>query len=198
MPRRSNNRPPSPDPAASAEELSSPLHGKSLPRILLTIAIAIIVPGGLYVLAALVIVPVIVRFFLRRASRRIDEDNQKSALAHASRAVWLSRGSGAALAGRAALHLRLGDLDAALADAEQAVRRAPKLAAGYLARGQVYDERGDWAAALADYTRFIELHKGADGEQTAHARERIAALGGELAEATPSRSSVFRRRSRRR
>jgi tetratricopeptide (TPR) repeat protein len=113
------------------EDLVSPLQGKSLPRVVVTIAVAIAVPGGLYLLAALVVLPLITRYLLRRADKRKESGELKKALKTANRAVRLSRKSATALAHRGLVHIEAGDLDSALTDAELAIERKPKVALPY-------------------------------------------------------------------
>ena len=44
-----------------ADGLDSPLKGKSIPRIIVIVGVAIAIPGGVYVLAALVVLPLMLR-----------------------------------------------------------------------------------------------------------------------------------------
>jgi tetratricopeptide (TPR) repeat protein len=160
------------------EDLVSPLQGKSLPRVVVTIAVAIAVPGGLYLLAALVVLPLITRYLLRRAEKRKESGELKKALTNANRAVRLSRKSATALAHRGLVHIEAGDLDSALADAELAIKRKPKVALPYLVRALVFDARGEDEAARANYDAFLERHRDKDNSSAEHARERVEALGG--------------------
>jgi tetratricopeptide (TPR) repeat protein len=153
------------------------LQGKPLPRVLVTIGVAIAVPGGLYLLAALVLIPLVTRYMLRRADQRIDAGEMSKAMATANRAVTLSRKSATALAHRGLVHIQAGDLEAALADAEQAIERKPKVALPYYVRALVFDARGDEEAARAEYAAFLERLGDKDDYRAQHARERIEELG---------------------
>ncbi len=76
-------------------------------------------------------------------------------------------------------HTNLGNPEAALADFSQAIEINPQDAKTYYNRGTVYDDLGNAKQAIADYTQFLMLHP-AEDERSAHARERIEELGGEV------------------
>lgn len=163
-----------------ADGLTSPLEGKSLPRIVVIIAIAIAIPGGIYVLAVLVILPLIARFMLRRANKRAQAGNYERAINNATAAVRASRGSARALVQRGELYLKHGDLEAALADAEKAIEKKPKLEDGYYLRARVYDRQEVYAEALADYMAYYNRIRNKRTGQAEHALERIRSLGGDM------------------
>lgn len=160
------------------DDMVSPLQGKSLSRVVATIAVAIVVPGGLYLLAALVVLPLITRRLLRRAEKRQQSGDLEKALVNANRAVRLNRKSATALAHRGMIHIHRGDLSAALADAEQAIERKPMVPLPYYLRALVHDMHEDEAAARADYAAFLERQSDEDDPHADHARQRLDALGG--------------------
>lgn len=108
-------------PRPADDDLKSPLAGDSLPKALLKIGVAIAIPGGLYALLALIIVPVIVRAMLRRAAHLAEADNHDTALAYLNWAARLGRKSALVHARRAEFHLGRGDRSAAQADVERAL-----------------------------------------------------------------------------
>lgn len=167
-----------PAPSSKPDDLTSPLEGKSVPRILITIAVAIAVPGGLYLLAALVIAPVVVRHLLRKAQERADEGALEKALANANRAVKLSRGSASALAHRGLVHLERGDPRAALDDASQAIAKNEDVALSYYVRALVHDRAGDSAAARDGYRAYLGREVNGDETRMSHAQARLAELDG--------------------
>lgn len=170
------NRPLMRSDTPGEDDLASPLQGKSLTRVVVTIAVAIAVPGGLYLLAALVVLPIITRALLRRAEKRRQAGELQKALADANRAVRLSRSSATALAHRGLAHIHTGDLGAALADAERAIERKPAVALPYYVRALVDDIREDEAAARDGYAAFLERLGERDDPRAGHARQRVEAL----------------------
>ena len=158
-----------------ADDLASPLKGDSILKIVVKVAVAIAIPGGLYVLAALVIAPVVARFFLRRADKRVAAGDLDKALASANRAAFIGRRSANVHARRAAIHLERSDLDAALADAGRALERNPENALAHYVQGAALDRQGQPHEAAASYRRFLE-HSTNDSERASHARQRVSAL----------------------
>ena len=160
---------------ADDDRPASPLRGLSAGKIALAIGTAIALPGGLYVLAALVIAPLIARRMLKRASERVGDGELKKALSSANRAVWVSRGNTSALAQRAAIQLERGELKAALEDAQRALKRNPDSVRARLVRALIYEEYGETRAALADYRRLLE-EQPADDPRIKQARLRETEL----------------------
>jgi tetratricopeptide (TPR) repeat protein len=158
-----------------ADDLVSPLQGDSLLKIAVKVAVAIAIPGGLYVLAALVIAPVVARFFLKRADKRAATGDLDKALASANRAAFIGRRSADVHARRAAIHLERADLDAALADAARALDRNEDHALAHFVRAAALDQQGQLPEAAASYRRFLE-HSTDDLERASHARQRVSAL----------------------
>jgi tetratricopeptide (TPR) repeat protein len=112
--------------ALGAEDgLRSPLAGKGLIRALVIIGIAIALPGGLYVLLAMIIAPNIARHFLKRSEHHLTQNQLDAAIEDMTRAVRVSRRSPHTLERRAVLYLQKGDLSAALVDAEAALKKYP-------------------------------------------------------------------------
>ena len=142
---------------SSHDGMGSPLAGKSWWQVITTIVIAIAIPGGLYVLAALVILPLIAKLFIRRSNRHTAVGEAEKALANANRAVKLSRNSPTALIHRAELLLAQGDGKAALEDVQKAIKRKKKYAPAYYVRAKIAEAQGRQAAAIADYAHFLEL-----------------------------------------
>lgn len=158
---------------SSDDGMGSPLAGKSWWRVIATIAIAIAIPGGLYVLAALVILPLIAKFFIRRSNRRTVAGDAQKALVNANRAVKLSRNSPAALIHRAEILLAQGDDKAALEDVEKAIKRKKKYAPAYYVRAKIAEAQGRQAAAIADYARFLELQVDKHEQQIDQEQEQV-------------------------
>jgi tetratricopeptide (TPR) repeat protein len=127
------------------------------------------------VLAALVIAPVIARFFLKRADKRVAAGDLDKALASANRAAFIGRRSANVHARRAAIHLERADLDAALADAERALGRNEEHALAHFIRAAILDRQGQPLEAAASYQHFLE-HNTNDAERASHARQRIGIL----------------------
>jgi tetratricopeptide (TPR) repeat protein len=159
-----------------ADDLVSPLQGDSLLKIVVKVVVAIAIPGGLYVLAALVIAPVVARFFLKRADKRAAAGDLDKALASANRAAFIGRRSADVHARRAAIHLERADMDAALADAARALERNEEHALAHFIRATALDRQGQLPEAAASYRRFLE-HNTDDSERVSHAQQRVSALG---------------------
>lgn len=170
------------------DDAFSPLAGKSPLKVIITVVVAIAAPGGVAVLAALVIAPLIARRYLRRANKHATQGNRKRSVANANRAVWLSRNSAATVAQRAENHLQLGDLEAALDDVQRALRKDSQRALPYYVRASVYDQRGEPTAALNDYQQFVALRGQREDQRTEHALQRIADLGGDVNPHLPRKS----------
>ncbi len=150
---------------SSGDGMGSPLAGKSWWRVITTIVVAIAIPGGLYVLAALVILPLIAKFFIRRSNKRTAAGDEQKALANANRAVKLSRNSPAALIHRAELLLAQGDHKAALEDVQKSIKKKKKYAPAYYVRAKIAEAQGQQAAAIADYAYFLEFQVDQHEEQ---------------------------------
>jgi tetratricopeptide (TPR) repeat protein len=157
------------------DDLASPLKGDSIFKIIVKVAVAIAIPGGLYVLAALVIAPVIARFFLKQADKRTVAGDLDKALANANRAAFIGRRSADVHARRAAIHLERADLAAALADAGRALERNEANALAHFVRAAALDRQGQPLEAAASYRRFL-AHNTNDSSRANHARQRISAL----------------------
>lgn len=129
--------------SGGGDDLGSPLAGQPWHKVIIKIVVAIAIPGGVYVLAALVILPLIARLFLKRADKWREEGDAEKALKQAGRAVRFSRGSAGALIERASLHLAGGDLDAARADIERALKKQPDHEAALALRAEIDARRGE-------------------------------------------------------
>lgn len=141
--------------------LDSPLKGKSIPAAVVIIAVAIAIPGGVYVLLFLIAAPLVAQALLKNAKKAAGKGEDRSALDLATAAVRASRKSPRALSERALIHFQLGDTDSAVADADAAIRKNEKTPLAQYVRGAALQQAGQLADALDAYEAFL-LHAGPD------------------------------------
>ncbi len=153
--------------------LDSPLKGKSIPAAVVIIAVAIAIPGGVYVLLFLIGAPLVARALLKNARKAAVKGENRSALDLATAAVRASRKSPRALSERSLIHFQLGDTDAALADAAAAIHKDEKTPLAHYVRGVALQAAGDFAAALDAYEAFL-LNAGPD--DVGHVRDVMTRL----------------------
>ncbi|NDJ36647.1 MAG: hypothetical protein GYB64_18500 [Chloroflexi bacterium] len=165
-----------PDVGPDEDDIVSPLQGKSIPTALTIIGVAIAIPGGLYVLLALIAAPLFIRGFIRQAERALANDDHRRALELANLAVRLRGRSATARAQRALVYLAMGRHEDALADAQAALERRPHLPRARYVRAVIRDREGDQTGALADYTDYLQRTREEEGPRFEHATQRAAEL----------------------
>ena len=165
-----------PIPDSAGDDLKSPLEGLGLGSMLLKVLVAWVIPGGLYILAALIAAPVAARVFILRSNRYHKIGLNKQALKYANRAVRVGRKGATVLAERGLVRLAMGQLDTAMEDAALALSRSPESALAHYLRAGIHDARGEHQDALKDYYRFLEPYKTPDDERGTKAQSRIAEL----------------------
>ena len=156
------------------DDLKSPLAESSIPSAIVKIVVAIAIPGGLYVLLALVVAPMVVRVLFRRAQKQQESETEKAERL-LTWAIRLSRGSATALARRALFRIHSGRIDAALVDAEKALEKQPGHALAHYVRGVVFAEQENTAEAAAEFGAFLSRsERASDDDLIAHAESFIA------------------------
>jgi tetratricopeptide (TPR) repeat protein len=167
-----------PELGPADDDVVSPLKGKPLGTAITIIGVAVAIPGGLYVLLALVIAPLFIRGFLNTARRRREKGNLQDALDAATLAVRLKRKSATARAERALIYFELGQLDAAAADITHALERRPHLPLALYVAGRIAEAREEAATALAHYGLYLEHDRHPGDARHTEVRDRVEALGG--------------------